>query len=87
MDYQVVLRKKAQKDLQKLDKRYKQRILVALTKLGKNPYLGKPLRGELKGKLSLHVWPYRIIYVIYKKQLVVYVIDIRHRQGAYRQAT
>lgn len=84
MDYQVVLRKKAQKDLEKLDKRYKQRILVALTKLGENPYLGNPLRGDLSGKFSLHIWPYRLIYVIYKSQLVVYVIDIGHRQGVYK---
>jgi len=84
MEYQVVLRKKAQKSLERINKRYKERILVALVELGKDPYLGKPLKGELKEKFSFPIWPYRIIYKIYKKKLVVYIISIAHRQGVYR---
>lgn len=84
MKYRVVLRKKARKSLKRIDKRYKGRILVALIELRKNPYLGKPLNGDLEEKFSLRVWPYRIIYEIYKKQLLIYVISISHRQGAYK---
>jgi len=84
MKYQVVLRKKARKSLKKIDRRYKERILVALVELGRDPYLGKPLNGELEGKFSLRVWPYRIIYEVYEKKLVVYIISITHRQGAYK---
>ncbi len=84
MEYQVILRKKARKSLKGISKRYRERILVALVELGKNPYLGKALKGDLEEKFSLRVWPYRIIYEIYKKKLVVYVISIAHRQGAYR---
>ena len=83
MKYQVILRKKVQKNLKRIDKRYRERILVALVELGKNPYLGKPLKGDLEGKFSLRIWPYRIIYQVYEKKLVVCIISIAHRQGAY----
>jgi mRNA interferase RelE/StbE len=82
--YKVVVRKKALKELKKLQVRYRRRILVALLKLEANPYLGKALVGKLKTYYSLRVWPYRIIYKIYKNKLIVYVIDIGHRQGIYK---
>lgn len=81
--YRVVLKKSAEKDLARLDSRFRGRIIMSLVALRGDPYLGKPLLGELKGFFSLRVWPYRIIYTIVKNQLVVYVIAISHRQGAY----
>lgn len=83
MEYKVVIPKKAQKNLDKIDSRYKPRILIALTALAKDPYLGKRLKGERKGEWSFEVWPYRIVYKIKRKQLVVLVIRVGHRQGVY----
>lgn len=81
--YQVVLKKSAQKNLKKIDKRHKPRVIQLLFLLQRNPYIGKPLLGVLKGYYSLRCWPYRIIYTIYKKKIVV-IIDIGHRQGVYK---
>jgi len=81
--YRIILRKHANKALRKLDKRYRDRVIKAIRLLAQDPYLGKPLQGEFDGKYSLRVWPYRIIYRIYKDRLVVYVISIGHRQGVY----
>lgn len=81
--YQVLLRKIAQKNLEKIDARYKRRIGLALVELSKNPYIGKRLEGQLRDFYSLRVWPYRIIYQIINKELMVFVIQIKHRQGAY----
>jgi mRNA-degrading endonuclease RelE of RelBE toxin-antitoxin system len=53
-------------------------------KLRSEAYLGKPLLGDLEGYFSLRVWPYRIIYKVYEKKLIVYVIEITHRQEAYK---
>jgi len=54
-----------------------------LIELAKNPYLGKKLEGELRDFYSLRVWPYRIIYQIIKNELIVFVVQIKHRQGVY----
>ncbi|MFH1610927.1 MAG: type II toxin-antitoxin system RelE/ParE family toxin [Patescibacteria group bacterium] len=84
MVYKIVLPKKVQKDLQKIDNKYRQRIRLALIGLSNDPFLGKKLDGKRKDQLSLVVWPYRIIYEIFKKELVVLVIRIGHRQGVYK---
>lgn len=82
--YQVLVKKSAQKSLQRIDRRYRQRILDALVVLQSEPLLGKALKGELEGFYSLRVWPYRIIYTVYHDRLVVFVIAIEHRQGVYQ---
>jgi mRNA interferase RelE/StbE len=48
-----------------------------------DPFSGKKLEGELKNCYSSRAWPYRIIYEIRKKELVIVVIKIGHRQGVY----
>lgn len=81
--YRVALAKKAKKELARLSKRQQQRVDTALVSLSGNPYAGKKLSGIYKGYYSLRVWPYRIIYSIKKKQLLVIVVRIGHRQGVY----
>lgn len=83
MFYRVVVPKRVQKELDRIDKRYRLKILAVLECLGENPYLGKKLSGEHGGKRACRVWPYRIIYVILDQELVVLVIAIGHRQGVY----
>ena len=57
---------------------------AVLNILSKDPFSGKKLEGELKGKYSIRAWPYRIVYQILKNELIVLVVDIGHRQGVYR---
>jgi mRNA interferase RelE/StbE len=83
MVYKIVLPKKVQKDLTEIDIRYKQRIQLALASLANDPFLGKKLEGQRKEQRSYEVWPYRIVYEIHKKELVVLIIRIGHRQGVY----
>ncbi len=80
--HQLVLRKKAEKELKRIEERSKPRIIAALFELRKNPKEGKPLKGDFEGFYSLKVYPYRIIYRICKRK--VFVVKIGHRQGAYR---
>ena len=82
--YRVLLRNKARKSLAKIPRPFRQRIIVALVRLRNDPYLGEPLLGQYKGKYSLHIHPYRIIYEIYRANLIIYVIRIDHRGGAYK---
>jgi addiction module RelE/StbE family toxin len=80
----VLLKRKAEKELNKLPGLFKDRIVKALFQLQQDPFLGKSLLGKLHGFYSLRVWPYRIIYTIYKRDLVVFVVAIAHRQNAYK---
>jgi mRNA-degrading endonuclease RelE of RelBE toxin-antitoxin system len=82
--YQVVLRKRAEKELNDLEEKYKAKVVSALTILAEEPSLGKKLQGELAGLYSYRVWPLRIVYAIYKDHLAIHVFRIAHRQGVYK---
>lgn len=85
MVYEIIIPKKVQKELNKIDAKYKVRILAVLISLQDNPYLGKKLSGKYKDKWSYRVWPYRIIYEIEKKKLIILIVRIGHRQGSYKR--
>ena len=84
MSYTVKLEPKAEKHLDKIPKQFQDRIKLALVALQNDPFLGKKLFGKYKKLYSIRVWPYRIIYEIYKDMLLIVVVDVDHRQGVYK---
>ncbi len=85
MEYKVVVPKRVQKEITKIDNRYRPRILSALISLRNDPYLGKKLEGKYKNERSYQVWSYRIIYRIKNNELVVLIVRVGHRQGVYKK--
>lgn len=83
--YEVIFTGKTEKRLNKIPVAWRKRILLYLDKLTNDPFIGKKLEGRYKGDYSIRVWPYRIIYSIKRKQLIVEVIEIEHREGAYKK--
>ena len=84
MKYRVKLKRRAEKELNKIPRRDYYSVITALVGLAANPFVGKKLEGKYKDYYSIRVWPYRIIYQINKKEFLVFVIRIGHRQGIYR---
>ncbi|MCC6323508.1 type II toxin-antitoxin system RelE/ParE family toxin [Candidatus Nomurabacteria bacterium] len=84
MEYKTRIEKRARKQILKLPRNYQIKVYNTIVDLGGNPFQGKKLEGELKGQYSIRVWPYRIIYQIYKKELIISIIDVGHRQGVYK---
>ncbi|MFZ2937385.1 MAG: type II toxin-antitoxin system RelE/ParE family toxin [Candidatus Omnitrophota bacterium] len=85
--YNIVLLPEAKKSYKKLcfsDKAIFERINNALDALKSNPFLGKPLKDNLKGKYSLRIGVYRIIYFVEKHKVIIYILDIGHRREVYR---
>jgi len=83
MTFILQIKPKARKNLDKLPESFRSKIRQTLREIVSNPFSGKKLSGNRKGQYSFRVWPYRIIYTIKKKELIVFVIDIDHRQGVY----
>lgn len=83
MTWEIKLEKKALKDLDKIPAKYQKKILTVLPVISADPYLGKKLEGKWAGFYSYPVWPYRIIYKIYKNILLVIIVRVGHRQGVY----
>ena len=63
----------------------KRRADSIIRRLEAEPFIGKPLRGELEGKRSLKIGSYRLIYIIdEKKNKIITLLTIRPRKTAYR---
>ncbi len=83
MQFRIKIKPSAVKDLDKLPRRDQERIKASFIGLSHNPFAGKKLLGEFQGFDTIRVFPYRIIYYISKKEVLVYIVDIGHRQGVY----
>ena len=83
MTYSIIIPKKVQKQLQKIPLIHRKKIRKTIAFLAFDPNLGKKLTGELKDKRSIRIWPYRIIYKVYKKEVIVLILSVSHRQSVY----
>ncbi len=61
------------------------KIVRILESIERDPYVGKKLQGDLRDQYSIRALPYRIVYETYKRELLVIVIKIGHRQGVYKR--
>ena len=85
MHYRVEISKNVSKEIKKLKAKDQSRVLETLRAIAQDPFSGKKLSGRYSDLYSVRVWPYRIIYTLIKKALVVIVVDFGHRQGVYRK--
>lgn len=85
--YKIILLSCAEKFYRKIAQTNSEllaRIDNIFDSLKTNPFLGKPLKDKMKGKFSLRVGIYRIIYSVRKEELIIYILDIAHRREVYR---
>jgi mRNA interferase RelE/StbE len=84
--YEVVLKKSAAKELEKLPARIRQKVLDAIQLLALNPYTELLQIKKLKGADALYrarIQDYRVIYSIEGRILKVTIIRVAHRKEAY----
>lgn len=85
MSYKLFIDDKVIKDLKQIDKFWQKKIIeVIKAKLVENPYIGKPLVGNLSPYYRLRVADYRIVYEINEDEVVVIVVKIQHRKDVYK---
>ncbi|MBE7474776.1 MAG: type II toxin-antitoxin system mRNA interferase toxin, RelE/StbE family [Anaerolineae bacterium] len=85
MNYQVVIPKPAQKQLDSLPQDIRERVLKALVKLKDNPLPQGCVK--LKGyenEYRIRVGDYRVRYEIREKEFVVVLLHCKHRRDVYR---
>ncbi|WP_026929139.1 type II toxin-antitoxin system RelE family toxin [Glycomyces tenuis] len=83
--YRVVFTDEADKQLKKLDKAVRRRILLAIAKLEGEPRPTgvKKLKGS-SDRWRVRVGDWRIVYKIEDGQLVVLVVAVGHRSKVYK---
>jgi len=85
MEYGLVISPRAEKDLDRIVKKVRVRILDALEELRTNPR--PPRSKKLKGRdlWRIRVGDYRAIYSIADEELIVTVVRVGHRKEVYRE--
>ena len=81
--YRIIVKKKAQKFIEKLPKQEKLRIVSEIQRLPNGEDI-KPLNGH-KGLYRLRIGNYRFIYTVDHGQLIVFVIDVDNRGDVYKR--
>jgi mRNA interferase RelE/StbE len=86
VSYSVKIKNSAQKEIRKLpSKELRDKIIEIIDDLYINPVPDEA--NKIKGSNSIYrlrQGTYRIVYQIYKNELLVIVIRVRHRKDAYR---
>ena len=81
---EIVWTHKFEQDFKKIRDRATQEKLEKQTrKITENPNFGKPLRYNLKGEWSIYLKPYRLIYVVEGKKLIL--LRFEHRKEVYER--
>ena len=88
MSYRVELRPAARRYLGRLPRNAQRLIIEHLESLEEDPRpsWSKPLRRDLKGRLSFRVGGYRVVYLVHDEVLFVLVMGIGRRGRVYDDA-
>ncbi len=81
--YRLEFAKRVKSDLKKIPQKYHARLESAFMEIKEVHDQGKPMQRELLGKFSWHVSVYRILYKPNKKDKVVTILKVEHRERAY----
>lgn len=84
MRYSLQIKKSALKELQRLEKPDRVRIVEAIDKLAENPHVGKVLKGDLSGLRRIRVGNYRVVYEINEGAVLILVVRVAHRKEVYQ---
>ncbi|MDO8463514.1 MAG: type II toxin-antitoxin system mRNA interferase toxin, RelE/StbE family, partial [bacterium] len=72
------------KEIRKVSTPTQARIWRAIDRLSSHWHEGKKLCGEYSGCRVIRVWPYRIIYEVHKRKLLIVILRVADRKDAYR---
>ena len=84
VSFSVRIKESAAKELRRVAKPDRMRMVAAIDRLAETPYFGTALKGGLKGLRRIRVGDYRVLYEIRQNELVVLVVRVVHRREAHR---
>ena len=84
MAYSVKIKSSAAKEIQRLPRSSRERVVAAIDGLKEQPHVGTLLKGQFTGLRRIRVGDYRVIFEVQDAVLVVLVLRIGHRRDVYR---
>ncbi len=83
--YNIEIKRSALKEINKIPKKYLQKILSIIHSLENKPRPSNCKKLSGKELYRIRYGKYRIVYQIKDMQLVVYIVKIGHRKNIYNQ--
>ncbi len=83
-DWKIRWESRAIKEVARLPKQDRKRIVMAVEELSRSPDKGTALKGRWAGLRRLRVGKYRVIYSLRDEGLLIAVVRVGHRKEAYR---
>ena len=84
--YRVEIQSNALRELKRINRQDRQRILNVIDGLAENPRPAGSKKLTDRGDWRIRVGAYRIVYRIQERRLLVLVIRIGHRSDVYRRS-
>ena len=85
MNYEIQIRRKAQKSLSKIPEPFQSNIINAINSLSSNPHPSQSKKLTGRPAWRLKIGKYRVIYEIDNQALIILILDIDHRKNIYRK--
>jgi len=85
VSYSIRIKRSAAKELARIPRDDRVRIVRAIDGLADKPLAGSALKGELRGLRRIRVGHYRVVYEVLDGELVILVVRVSHRREAYRR--
>lgn len=85
--YKVLLSPRAIKELKRLPTNIRERAEPIITELSRDPFIVrqiKYIRDKRLADFRIRIGHYRILYDLYEKDRIVYVLRVGHRKDIYR---
>ena len=85
MSFSIRIKESAAKELKRVAKPERTRIVATIDRLAESPHLGTALKGDMRGLRRIRIGDHRVLYEVRGDELIVLVVRIAHRGDAYRR--
>lgn len=85
MNFSIRIKRSAARELARIPKQDRERLVAAIDRLAENPFVGETLKGRLRGLRRLRSGRYRVLYETRDDALVVLAVRVSSRRNAYRR--
>ena len=80
MRYAIRIKESAARELQRIPRPGRERLIAAIDRLAEDPFAGSALKGELRGLRRIRVGDHPLLYEVRERDLVVLARPVSARQ-------